>query len=200
MTQSQATIMEAFMSKHYVPNQMAVQHTPLYDTVTIAAGGAVNQTTGSWFTNVGPASGKTLAQTNLRLVSQLAAPQAFAIFGVRIRWSENILLADLISILNGFALNFVLGDRAVQVAPIWYFPAGGGIDGFTTLNATSVYTNGNPTREAMHKLAIPIVIESVMNFAADLQGNAFTLAAAGAGGTGLTLQLLLDGLYAKGVE
>lgn len=200
MTQSEATILESFMSRHYVDGQMAVQHTPLYDTVTIAAGGAVNATTASFFTNVGPASGKTLAQTNMRLVSQLPAPQAFCIYGVRVRWSENILLADLISILNGFALTFVLGDRAVQQAPLWYFPAGGGIDGFTTRNDSSVYTNGNPTREAMHKLAIPIVIESVMNFYAQLDGNAFTLAAANDGGTGLTIQLLLDGLYAKGVE
>lgn len=200
MTQSQATILESFMSEHYVPNRMAVQHTPLYDTVTIAAGGAVSNLTASFFTAVGPNSGKTIAQTNLRQTSELPAPQAFAIFGVRMRWSENILLADLLTILNGFALTFVLGDRAVQQAPLHYYPAGGGIAGFTTRNNSSVYTNGNPTREAMHKLAIPIVIESVMNFYAQLDGNAITLAAQADGGTGLTLQLILDGLYAKGVE
>jgi hypothetical protein len=31
-------------------------------------------------------------------------------------------------------------------------------------------------------------------------GNAFTLAAAANGGTGATIQLLLDGLYARGVQ
>lgn len=200
MTQSQATILESFMSRHYVPNQMAVQHTPLYDTVTIAAGGTLNQNTSSFFTAVGPAAGKTLAQTNMKQPSGLPAPQAFCIYAVRLLFSENVLLADLENILNGFALTLTLGDRAVQQAPLRYFPGGGGIDGFTTLNATSVYTNGTPTREAMHKLAIPIVIESVMNFEAHLDGNALTLTAAGSNGTGVTMQLLLDGLYAKGVE
>ena len=193
-------IYEAFGSATYVQNRMDVQHTPLFDTVTIAAGAAANETTASWFTNVGPASGKTLAQTNLRNNSELPSPQAFSIFSFRLRWSPNILLADLISILNGFALDFTLGDKSYQLAPLWYFPAGGGIDGFTTRTTESVYTNGNPTREAIHKLAIPIVIENQMTFFANLRGNAFTLAAAGAGGTGLTLTLLLDGLYARGVQ
>ena len=70
----------------------------------------------------------------------------------------------------------------------------------TTQTNTSVLTNGNPTREAIHKLAIPIVIENQMTFYAQLQGNAYTLTAGAAGGTGIALTLLLDGLYARGVQ
>jgi hypothetical protein len=63
-----------------------------------------------------------------------------------------------------------------------------------------VYTNGYPSREAMHKLAIPIVIENQMTFYAQLTGTAATLTAGASGGTGATLQLLLDGFYARGVQ
>lgn len=197
---TQAMIMEAFNNETYVQNKMDVQHTPLYDTITIAAGSAVNSLTSALFTNVGAASNKTLAQTNLSQSQKLPAPEAFSIFAFRIRWSEDILLADLLTLLNGFTLEFFLGQKVYQRAPLWYFAAGGGVGGFTTRTDSSVYTNGNPTREAIHKLAIPIVIENQMTFFAQLQGTAVTLTAGASGGTGLTLTLLLDGLYARGVQ
>lgn len=200
MTASQQMIMDAFNSDVYVQNRMDVQHTPLYDTITVAAGANVTNITTAFFTNVGPASGKTLAQTNLTQSQRLPAPEAFSIFGFRIRWSENILLADLLNILNGFCLEFYLGQKYYQRGPLWDYNAGGGIGGFTTRTDESVYTNGRVGRESMHKLAIPIVIENQMQFMAQLQGNAYTMTAAAAGGTGLTLQLLLDGFYARGVQ
>lgn len=200
MTSQQSMIVDAFNSEVYVSNRMDVQHTPIYDTVTFAAAAAINETNSSFFTNVGPASGKTLALTNMTIGGRLPAPEAFSIFGYRFRWSENILLADLISILNGFALEFELGQKVYQRGPLWYYNAGGGILAMTTRTSESIYTNGLPSREAMHKLAIPIVIENQMNFAARFRGNAFTLAAVGAGGTGAIFVLLLDGLYARGVQ
>lgn len=200
MTAQQQMIVDAFNSEVYVQNRMDVQHTPLYDTITIANGQVVNSITTSFFTNVGPASNKTLAATNMSQSQRLPAPEAFSIFGFRIRWSENILLADLISILNGFCLEFYLGQKCYQRGPLWDYNAGGGIFSALTTTATTVLTNGLPGRESMHKLAIPIVIENQMTFYAQLQGTAFTLAVSGAGGTGLTLQLLLDGFYARGVQ
>lgn len=197
---TQGMILEAFNNATYVQDRMDVQHTPLYDTISIAAGSTLNTLTSALFTNVGPASNKTLAQTNLSQSQKLPAPEAFSIFAFRIRWAEDVLLADILSILNGFTLEFYLGQKAYQRAPLWYFAAGGGLAGTTTRTNASFYTNGNPTREAIHKLAIPIVIENQMTFFAQLQGNAFTLAAGAAGGTGITLTLLLDGLYARGVQ
>ena len=200
MTPQQQMIMDAFNSEVYVANKMDVQHTPVYDTVTIAAGAALNDTTSAFFSNVGPASGKTLGLTNMRQGNRLPAPEAFSIFGFRFRWSENVLRADLTTILNTFALEFELGQKIYNRAPLWFYAAGGGVSGFTTRTDESAYTNGVPSREAMHKLAIPIVIENQMEFVARLVGTAFNLAAAGAGGTGITMQLILDGLYARGVQ
>jgi hypothetical protein len=199
-------IVDAFNSEVYVANRMDVQHTPIYDTVTLAAGSAVSSLTTAFFTNVGPQSGKTLAQTNMTQSQRLPAPEAFSIFGFRLRWSENILITDLINILNGFALDFYLGQKMYQRAPLWYFGAGGGIAGFNYAAQTpaaagsNIFTNGWPARESMHKLAIPIVIENQMTFFAQFVGTTQNLTAAAGGGTGLTVQLLLDGFYARGVQ
>lgn len=201
MTSSYAQmISEAFNSEVYVQNRMDVQHTPIYDTVTVAAAASLSTLTSAFFTNVGAASGKTLGLTNMTQAQRLPAPEAFSIFGFRFRYSEDILAADLISILNSMVLEFYLGQKQYQRAPLWYFNAGGGIYAVTTRQTASFYTNGYPDREGMHKLAIPIVIENQMTFYAQLNGTAFTMAAAAAGGTGITMQLLLDGLYARGVQ
>jgi len=210
MQSSQQSIINAFNSQTYVKSQMDVQHTPLYDTVTIAAAGSVTQTTASFFTNVGTSSAKTLAQTNLGSNKELQAPEAFSIFAIRVRIGENITYADFIAIMNGFALQFWIGNKWYNLAPIWHYNAGGGIFGSGSVVGTAVssatstvaYTNGYPSREGMHKLAIPIVIENKAQFYAQFVGNAYTLVAAGGStfGTGLTAQLLLDGLYARGVQ
>ena len=200
MTSTQQMITEAFNSEVYVQNRMDVQHTPLYDTIAIAAAGTVSELTTALFTNVGPASGKTLADTNMTQSQKLPAPEAFSIFGFRIRWDEDILLADLLDLLQNMAFEFYLGQKVYQRAPLWHFNAGGGITAFTTRTDASVYTNGVASREAMHKLAIPIVIENQMTFYARLTGTTFTATAGASGGTGIRLTCLLDGFYARGVQ
>jgi len=205
MTPQQQMIMDAFNSEVYVNNRMDIQHTPLYDTVTLAASsssttGVISPLTTAFFTNVGAASGKTFAQTNMSQSQKLAAPEAFSIFGYRFRWSENIALADIYTLLNGFCMEFTLGIKVYQRGPLWYYNAGGGIYGFFTNTTTSVWTNGVPGRTDMHKLAIPIVIENQMTFFALLNGNSALSQTAAQGGTGIIMVLLLDGLYARGVQ
>jgi hypothetical protein len=200
MTPQQQMIFESFQSETYVQNRMDVQHEPLWDTITFNAAATITTTNSAFYTSVGPASGKTLAQTNMRTANELAAPQAFSILGMRFRYAENILRSDLLGIVNGFAISFVLGDKPYNQGPPWFYNAGGGIHGFSSITDEATYNNGSPSREAMHKLAIPIVIENKMNFSAALIGNNLTLAAGAVGGTGALLQLLLDGLHARGVQ
>ncbi len=193
-----ANIINAFRSAVYVEDRMDVQQTPIYDTISIPAAGTVNENSTTFFTMVGAQSNKTVAQTNMTQPQRLAAPEAFSVQGIAIRFAENILLADFLSIINGFAFAFYLGQKRYNLAPIWQYPAGGGIFG---LDATSdLVSNGVPTREARLALSIPIVIENQMQFYARLEGGSFALAAGGASGTGLTMQCLLDGYYARGVQ
>ena len=197
MTPQQQMIVDAFNSEVYVNNRMDVQHTPLYDTVSLNAGSAVTVLSTAFFTNVGAASGKTLALTNMTQQQKLAAPEAFSIFGYRIRYAENISLLDIYSIINGFCFEFFLGQKPYQRGPIWYYNAGGGIFASLTTTTTTILNNGVPGRNEMHKLAIPIVIENQMTFYGQLNGTSYTL---DANGTGLYMVVLLDGLYARGVQ
>lgn len=197
MTPQQQMIIDAFNSEVYVNNRMDVQHTPLYDTVSLNAGSSVTILTSALFTNVGASSGKTLALTNLTQSQKLAAPEAFSIFSFRLRYAENISLLDIYNLLDGFCFEFYLGQKPYQRGPIWYYNAGGGIFAALTNSTTSILNNGNPGRDSMHKLAVPIVIENQMTFYGQLNGNSYTL---NANGTGLFLVCLLDGLYARGVQ
>jgi hypothetical protein len=197
MTAQQQFILESFNSQTYVDNRMDIQDTPLYDTVVLASGNVLNTLVSVLFTNVGPQSGKTLALTNMATPQKLNAPEAFAIFGFSFRYSENISLLDIYNILNGFAYEFWMGQKAYQRGPIWNYNAGGGIYGVATANAATILNNGMPGRGHMHRLGINVVIENQMSFYAQLIGSNYML---NANGTGFTFQSLLRGLYARGVQ
>jgi hypothetical protein len=78
---------------------------------------------------------------------------------------------------------------------------GGGIFAAITNTSATIYNNGTPGRNAMHVLAINVVIDNQASFYAQLNcPSSITLTAANAGGTGITSQLVLDGLYARGVQ
>ncbi len=201
----QSMIVSAFSAETFIANRMDVQHTPIYDTVTIAQAGAVSTLTTAFFTNVGPASGKSMALTNMNTSQRLPAPQAFSIQSIRIRISENTLPPDWYILFNQFCFELWLGDKCYNRAPLWYYAAGGGIWGVTTQNfvpggSGSIYANGVPSHTGILTLAIPIVIESQMQFYGQFNGTATTLTAAAAGGLGAIIVALLDGLYARGVQ
>jgi hypothetical protein len=195
-----ATIVAAFNSQTYIQDKMDVQDTPLYDEVTLAASATVNNLTANFFLTP---SGKSLGQTNVTTPGELRAPQAFSIFGFLFRIGENILYADFIMLLNTFVFTFILGTKPYQQSPLWLLNPGGGIfgsPGLASAATASLLTNGYPSREGAHRLAIPLVIENKMNFQGQLDGTATALTATGGGGTGAFLQLVLRGFYARGVQ
>lgn len=204
-TSAQQLIAESFGAQIFLQTQLDIQHTPVYDTFTVANNVALTALNTSFFTAVG--QNKTLAQTNLTQPNRLQSPEAFSIFAFRLRWAENILLADALSLVNGLAFQFNLNKKDYNLAPLWHYNAGGGIFGsggsVTTAAGTLnnfTTTNGVPGRESMHKLALPIPIENNNTFTGFLTGTFFTLTASGSGGTGLTLTAMLDGLYARGIQ
>ncbi len=197
MSAQQQFILESFNSQTYVDNRMDIQDTPLYDSVVLAPSASITPLTSVLFTNVGPQSGKTYALTNMATPQKLNAPQAFAIFSFRFRYAENLSLLDIYNVINGFAFEFWMGDKAYQRGPIWAYNAGGGIWAATTNGSTTIANNGTPGRSDMHRLGINVVIENQMSFYGLLQGNAYAL---NANGTGITFQMLLSGLFARGVQ
>ena len=192
----QTWIYNQFNGTTFQANSMDVQHEPLYDTFTTAAGGTIANLS-QFFTN--PA-GKTINQTNVTTAKRLDAPEAFAVMGIRFFYQPNILLADAVAIQAGFALEFWIGQTYYNRAPLWHYNSGGGLTGFSTVSAASAITNGATGRIHMHELAINIVIDNQASFYGQLNGVATALTASGSGGTGATLIMLLDGLHARGVQ
>lgn len=190
-------IVDSFRGTLYVLDQLDVQDTPIYDTVTYAASGSVSQQNSRFFTNVGTASGKTIAQTNMNTPGKLDAPEAFSIFGNSFYWDSTILRADLNSLLQSFVYEFYLLTKHYQRAPMWHFTAGAGIAGLSTRSNESFYTNGWPDRNAQHKLAIPIIISNQLSFYGQLAGTSVTLSASG---VGAILVSRLVGLYARAIQ
>lgn len=194
-----------FAGSTYMPNNMDVQHEPLYDVswnpatnATWAAAASIPNLT--QFFTTGNQTGKTLAQTNVQTAKRLDAPEAFAVMGIRFRAAEDILLADLIALFNSFCLEFWIGQKSYNRAPLWFYCVGGGVNGFSNISSQSALTNGVPGRNAMHALQINIVIDNQAAFYGQLTGTAVALTAAASGGTGATLMMLVDGLHARGVQ
>lgn len=198
ITQQQQFIINAFKGQIYISNQLDVQDTPVYDTITYAASATVTQTNSYFFTNVGPTAGKTYAQTNMAQQQKLDAPEAFSVFAIRLGWSEDILRSDLQTLLNSWDYTFWLGQKWYQRANIRHFASGWGISGFSTKTAESVYTNGWPSISAMHGLAVKLVIANQMTFYAYLEGA--TSQTLSGSGNGLIMVNELVGLYARGVQ
>lgn len=198
ITQQQQFIINSFKGQIYISNQLDVQDTPVYDTITYAAGGTINTPNSSFFTNVESNSGKTYAQTNMTQNGKLDAPEAFSVFGVRLGFSEDILRADLTTLLNSWAYEFWLGKKDYQRANIRHFSSGWGISGYTTRSAESFYTNGVAGRQSMNMLAVKLVIANQMSFYGQLTGAASQTLSAN--GNGLILINELVGLYARGVQ
>jgi len=197
--QQAAQIFQAFLGVTYQPNAMDVQHEPLYDTLTLAAGTNVltANMAQAFFANP---SGKTLNQTNVTKPSQLQAPEAFAVMCIQLHIDENILLADFLALQDNSALQFVIGQKPYNTGPSWYYTAGGGITGYFTTGATSVLNNGVAGANAANPREINIVIDNQASFYAWFNGAQWTLTASGSGGTGLKAMYLLDGFHARGVQ
>jgi hypothetical protein len=178
---------------------MDVQHEPLYDTLTLSAGSNVLSATLSqqFFNNP---QNKTINQTNVTKPGQISAPEAFAVMCIQFWLDSNILLADFRAMYNNFCLEFYIGQKSYNRAPLWYYCAGGGITGYFTTGSTSVLDNGTPGSNAKNPREINIVIDNQASFYGQLDGAQITLTASGSGGTGLTAMMLLDGYHARGVQ
>jgi hypothetical protein len=205
--QLQGWMVNQFQGTTYQPNALDVQHEPIYDrswnSATSApwAAAAVIPAPTQFFT---APQNKTLADTNVTTAKRLDAPQAFAVMGIGFRYASNTLLADVILMENSFVLEFWIGEKSYNRGPLYFYPVGGGPTGFaaTTVATTSIQaiTNGMPGKFNRHELGVNIVIDNQASFYGQLTGTAVTLTASGSGGLGMNMQLVLDGLHARGVQ
>lgn len=179
----------AFKDKTF-GEDMIVEKGWLYDTVRIASGAAINETSTKGFVNV---IGKTQGETNLRKQRELDAPQMFSLFNIGVYISSGITRADADALANDFALRVNIAGYPKFLAPLICFPAAGGIFGFINgaASAERMFSNGFPTQESRQTLDPPCLIESGVTFETDLVGTAFNATGA------FVIKYIFTGLHAR---
>lgn len=193
-----------------------VQQIPLYDRVIIAAATATTNPIQFFVVPIGSGTGingaKQLWDTNLTQASRLEAPRSFLVRAVRLYIEPDTTLADLIALYKNYILVLIVGEKYYQIAPVWFFPQGGGAYSGGNLstallaqtNISQFYGNGLPDPGAINVIAenLAVKIEQGENFRVELQGNSFTTAAAGGTtfGVGLNMRCVLDGVLSRQVQ
>lgn len=90
---------------------------------------------------------------------------------------------------QGAYFTLTVGTKDMLIAPLWYIPAGGGINGFSSEADRHALTNGVPSQEAILKLAKDIHVPARQNFTIAVNFYPFALftgAGTSVGGTAIT--------------
>lgn len=181
------------------------RHQPFWDTLIRTTGNPAtalqSQTKLFGNSNVG-----NLQLTNLQVAGQLASDQTYVILAMRcwLYFDGTNRRANYLNVAAQLYFTLIVGDKPMFQAPAWYHPSGGGIFGFDA--ATSIFNLGEPTQEAILKLARPIIVPVRQNFAvsADFFSVGTTVALdllnSGATDDQKVIMYMLDGLQTRDVQ
>lgn len=181
------------------------RHQPFYDTLIRTTGDPANpiQNSTKLFGN---ANIGNLGLTNLQVAGQLASDQTYVILALRayLYFDGTNRRTNYMQVSSQLYWTLNVGDKPMFQAPCWYYPTGGGIYGFDA--TTSVLNLGEPTQEAILKLARPIIVPVRQNFnvSADFFQVGTTVALDGLN-TGATddqkiILFMIDGLQTRDVQ
>lgn len=180
----------------------------IYDTVCLSAGQMMTPQAFCFFTNVGPASGKTYAQTNMHQSRFLPAPTAMLAKQINFVIHPSVNPRDLEEIQSNFAWEFWMGDKVFGRGPMIAAAALADVK----LNEDKHIALPPPAsgpdlsvlelpelRARAEYLGAPggLQIENQMNFYALLNGTPTTLSRRG---SGIEITCILRGLIARGVQ
>ncbi len=135
----------------------------LYDRRQIAA--TVTATPYNYFTREG---GTDEADTNMTQAGVLPANTEAHVFTIQVVPDQACTLADLKLLMYNGVLRFVRDDDTIMKAPLEMFPAGTGITGFTTANASTTACLGIPNPLAVFTLTKAIWIPPQIAFRVEL--------------------------------
>ena len=191
-----------------IANVRERRHQPFWDTLIRTTGNPTvplqNSTNLFGNSNVG-----NLALTNLQVAGQLASDQTYVILALRasLYFNGTNRRANYLRVNSHLYWTLIVGEKPMFQAPCWYFPAGGGVWGFDATPATgSIFANGEPSQEAILKLARPIVVPVRQNFAVQASfypmGSVSALDGLNSGATDdeKEIKFVLDGLQTRDVQ
>lgn len=191
-----------------IANVRERRHQPFWDTL-IRTTGIPTTPIGNTTALFGNSNVGVLALTNLQVAGQLASDQTYVILALRawLYFNGTNRRANYLHVNSQLYWTLIVGEKPMFQAPNWYFPAGGGTWGFDATAATgSVFNNGEPTQEAILKLARPIVVPVRQNFSAQASffpmGTVDALAGlnSGANDDEKEIKFVLDGLQTRDVQ
>jgi hypothetical protein len=182
------------------------RHQPFYDTLIRTYGTTVTPAIGSSTRLFGNANVGNLALTNLQVAGQLASDQTYVILAMRcwLYFNGTARRANYLQVTSQLYWTMTVGDKPQFQAPCWYFPAGGGVWGFDS--GTSIFNLGEPSQEAILKLARPILVPVRQNFSctADFfqvgSENALTNLNTGNANDEKVIMFMIDGLQTRDVQ
>jgi hypothetical protein len=141
-------------------------------------------------------TGRTKFDTNLIQGNRRNPGEVYVLTQLGFRFNPNMLLSDIFLVLNGgyFELHLQAPDAVFADGPLWLYPTGGGISGFSTRNAESVWDIGVPNLTVQRNWGVDdgFNVTDQMYFGVDLKfpGTPPTMT----GTNGLDLWCILDGL------
>lgn len=181
------------------------RHQPFWDSLVRTTGNpaVAIQNLSSLFGN---ANIGNLALTNMQAAGVLASDQTYVILALRcwLFFDGTNRRANYLGVASQLYWTLTVGDKPLFQAPTWYFPSGGGVWGYDA--TTSIFNLGEPTQEAILKLARPIVVPVRQNFAAQAQffsiGTTVALDGLNSGATDdqKVILFMIDGLQTRDVQ
>lgn len=149
----------------------------------------------------GAAAGTLLTEreTNLPGPGNSGLPSAWAllVYSIQIVISPgtNISIADMRNLHTVTLFEFKLAKKAYSEGPLYRFPAAGGIEGFTTNNATQWLNNSGSTPGSRRAFVIPHFMKPDVAFMGELSFEAATSLSATH-----DIEIVLEGLVKRPVQ
>lgn len=188
------------------PNKADILPWYLYDEINVPVGTTTGVEMdfftvpqgGTQFTTV-----KTKQQTNLEEVKKLSAPKHFNSTSLQIYFASNMLKGDIDSTLNNFWLEYWIADKIYAEGPLFKYPGGAGLSGYSVVSGQAAWSNGiaNPCAVVDFRMGDNPIGHHILqgqSFSVKILGTAFTPAAAP--GTGLNFYCILEGILSRGVQ
>lgn len=110
---------------------------------------------------------KTLINTNMRQAGLLPSPEKFIINRIGL-YVSSAVVADVFAIQSKVLWTFFVNAKRYQIGPVFYYPSGFGISGFSTATAVTGVTNGFPGELGVRSLLEPIPLEPLDPFNGNL--------------------------------
>ena len=176
----------------------------LYDRAIIIAVNTALATSYSFFSVPIGQSSKTKQDTNLEgRGNSLAPPNRLDVQSIGFAVRSNVLLSDLQTFLETYWFEFKIGNKVYAEGPLHAFPAGIGVNAGTTRTNEAAVNIGEPTLIATRRFPdFPRTIPPNVFFGVSVYtgGTGFTTATTAAGGQGLQIMCILDGIMDRSVQ